>query len=1092
MSYLPKRYDPQAVESEVLDFWKKKHVYEKTVEYRHSGKPWNFLEGPPTTNGFMHVGHGRGRAIKDAQIRYMTMKGYDVWRRAGWDMQGLPVELEVEKKEGIAQKRQIESTIGLDLFVKKCKELVDTYLKSWVDDSVRLGLWLDYPTAYQTRRDDYIEHVWHFLKVANEKGLLTRGYRVNPTCPRCVTALSSHEVSQGYKTKVDPSIYVKFKLLGKDNEFLVIWTTTPFTLVSNEMVSVHPDSKYVKVQVQDEYWWLVENLVETVMQKAGISSYDIADTLLGKEMLGWKYEHPFRDEVEWHREHDEKYMHAVVTGTHVTLEEGTGLVHTAPGFGPDDFNVGREYDVPVFCPVTPSGLFTDEVPMFSGQFVFDTNPKVPVMLREKGLLIHEETVEHEYPHCWRCDTPLVYLADKTQWFLKMEDVRDRLLEENKKVEWTPEWAGTGRFGDWVANADDWCISRSRVWGSPLPVWVCDSCKNETVVGSRQELKDRAIEFPEEFEMHRPWVDKVVLRCEKCGSRMHREQFVVDAWLDSGMAHTASVDYLKDPGLFEHVFPYDFITEAVDQSRGWFYSLLYTSVVLHGRVAFKACVSQGHVLDEDGGKMSKSKGNVVWMKDALKAAGADPFRLYVLSKSAPWSATNYSPSEIELTRKKLDILWNIFLFAETYMDLDKYRFDPKRFEKKVKESDLEDRWLISRLQYVLTEFHSNMKQYFYHQAARMLLDFITEDFSRVYLPLVKKRVWLESEDPKKLMAYDVMFYTLYAVVRCLNILTPFLAEKLHIGFFVRFSGGLPESVNLSDMPEPDENLADSEMEESFLVLEELRSASSFARNKKGVKLRHPVSKVMLIPSSQEVARRAENLKSLLEDDLNTREFVVLKSDVVPDFTRLVAKPNFKSLGPKYRDGMKKLLTALEKSDASKLRTELQKGDATLTAGSDRFVLESEDIEFEESVPDNLSIAECKIGKVYVDVTRTRELEAEGLVRDVIRRIQVMRKEMDLNVEQRVSLMIEFSDSESADLARMFSDQLATETRSSKTQLVGPESQAAWKPFKYVKEWEIEDLKIKVGMTPIQVVQKRASHAKAPPAKSGRKTRSPRSK
>jgi len=1092
MSYLPKRYDPQAVESEVLDFWKKNNVYSKTVEHRSSGPAWNFLEGPPTTNGFMHVGHGRGRAIKDAQIRYMTMRGYNVWRRAGWDMQGLPVELEVERKEGIAEKRQIESTIGLDLFVKKCKELVDYYLESWVNDSVRLGLWLDYPSAYETRRDDYIEHVWHFLKMASEMGLLTRGYRVNPTCPRCVTALSGHEVSQGYKTKVDPSIYVKFKLQGKDNEFLVIWTTTPFTLISNEMVSVHPDSKYVRVRVGDEYWWLVENLVETVMRKAGISSYEVVKTLSGKEMLGWKYEHPFKNEVKWHQEHKEKFMHAVVTGRHVTVEEGTGLVHTAPGFGPDDFNIGKEFQVPVFCPVTSSGIFTDDVPMFKGQFVFDTNSIVPRMLREKGLLIHEETLEHEYPHCWRCDTPLVYLADKTQWFLKMEGVRERLLEENGKVQWTPEWAGTGRFGDWVANADDWCVSRSRIWGSPLPVWVCDNCKAEVVVGSRQELRERAVEFPDVFEMHRPWVDRVVLKCEKCGGRMHREHFVVDCWLESGMAHTASVDYLKDPELFTRLFPYDFITEAVDQSRGWFYSSLYTSVVMHGNVAFKACVSQGHVLDEEGGKMSKSRGNVVWMKAALESVGADPFRLYMLSKCAPWSAANYSPSEIELTRKKLDILWNVALFAETYMDLDKYRFNQRRFDEKVKESDLEDRWLVSRVQYVLREFHSSMKQYFYHQAARILVDFITEDLSRVYLPLVKRRVWLESDDPKKLMAYDVMFYTLYTITRCLNVFTPFLAEKLHKDFFVRFSDGLPESVNLTDMPEPDENLVDSEMEETFHVLEELRTASSFARNKKGVKLRHPVSKVMLIPSSQDVAKRAESLKPLLEGDLNTREFLVLRSDVMPDFTRLVVKPNFKSLGPKYKDGMKKLLSALEKSDALKLREEVQKGKAVITAGSDKFVVEPGDVEFEETLPDHLSLAECRIGKLYVDVTRTRELEAEGLVRDVTRRIQVMRKELDLNVEQRISLLIQFSDNESVGLAELFSDHLATETRTSKMQLVGPDSDVSWKPFKYVKEWEIEDLKLKVGMTPMQVVREPASHGKAPQAKSGRKKRSPRSK
>ncbi len=1092
MSPLPKRYDPQTLEPEILDFWKRGDVQNRTVKLRSSGPPWNFLEGPPTTNGFMHVGHGRGRAMKDAEIRYMTMKGFNVWRRGGWDMQGLPVELEVERKEGIAEKRQIETTIGLDLFVKKCKELVDYYLESWVNDSKRLGLWLDYESAYQTRTDDYIEHVWHFLKLASEKKLLGRGYRVNPTCPRCVTALSGHEVSQGYKTKVDPSIYVKFKLTDRRNEYLVIWTTTPFTLLSNEMVSVHPDFTYVKVQVGDEFWWLVENLVETVMRKAQKTSYQEVESLKGSEMLGWKYEHPFKDEVKWHQDHTEKFMHAVVTGTHVTVEDGTGLVHTAPGFGPDDFEVGRKYEVPVFCPVTPSGLFTKEVPIFEGQFVFDTNSLVPKMLKEKGRLILEETVEHEYPHCWRCDTPLVYLADKTQWFLKMIGVRERLVEENSRVEWTPEWAGTGRFGDWVANADDWCISRSRVWGSPLPVWVCDNCKAEVVIGSRSELKQRAVEFPKDFEMHRPWVDRVVLKCEKCGGKMHREPFVTDCWLDSGMAHTASVGYLRDQELFKRLFPYDFITEAVDQSRGWFYSLLYTSVVMHGTAPFKACVSQGHVLDEDGGKMSKSRGNVVWMKDALRDVGADLFRLYMLSKSAPWSATNYCPKEIEFTKKRLDVLWNVFLFTETYMELDRYRFNRERFVSSVGTSDLEDRWLVSRVQNVLKEFHTNMKQYLYHLAARALLDFVTEDLSRVYLPLVKKRVWLESDDPKKVIAYDTMFYALDVVMRCLNVFTPFLAEKLHKDFFTSFCEGLPESINLTDMPEPDDTLVEPDIEATFDVLQELRSACSYARNKKGVKLRHPVSRVIVLPTSPEIAKRVESLKALLSGDLNTRDLEVLPSGSVPDFTRLVVKPNYRTLGPKFKAMMTGLMAVLETADLTKLRADLQKGQAVLTVDGKDLTLAPEDLDFEESMPDHLSFADSKIGRVYVDTTRTRELEAEGLVRDVTRRVQVMRKEMDLNVEQRIRLAIMFSDKESVELAQMFSDYLATETRAAKMQLVGPLARPGWKQFAYVKEWELEDLKLKVGMSPEPQAPKAAPRKRARPAESGRKRRSAQSK
>jgi isoleucyl-tRNA synthetase len=1000
--------------------------------------------------------------MKDAQLRYMTMKGYDVWRRGGWDMQGLPVELEVERKEGIAGKGQIETTLGLDLFVKKCKELVDFYLERWVNDSIRLGLWLDYPSAYQTRRDDYIEHVWHFLKLADEKGLLGRGYRVNPTCPRCVTALSGHEVSQGYMSKVDPSIYVKFLLSGAENEYLVIWTTTPFTLISNEMVTVHPKYNYVKIQVRDEIWWLVEDLVEVVMAKAGEKSYKVLETIKGKKMMGWKYNHPFKEEVPFHQDHSEKYMHAVVTGRHVTVEDGTGLVHTAPGFGPDDFDVGREFDVPVFCPVTPAGVFTDEVPMFEGKNVFDTNPIVPEMLKEKGLLVHEESLTHEYPHCWRCDTPLVYVADKNQWFLKMTGVRDRLVKENTKVDWTPDWAGTGRFGDWVANADDWCISRSRIWGSPLPVWVCDDCNSQVVIGSRKELRDRAVEFPDAFEMHRPWVDNVVLECKECEGNMTREPFVIDAWLDSGMAHTASVDYLNDPTLFKRVFPYDFITEAVDQSRGWFYSLLYTSVVMHNSVSFKACVSQEHVLDEKGGKMSKSRGNVVWAKDAFEDVGADPFRIFIMTKAASWSRKNYDKQEVSLIRKPLDILWNVVLFAETYMELDKFTFDEKRLRNGLKDADLEDRWLLSRVQTVVKEYHAQMDKYLWHQAGRILLDFMSEDLSRVYLPLVKKRVWLEREDPKKVMAYDVLYYVLETLLRCLNIFTPFLAEKIHLDFLRRFSDGLPESINMTDMPEFQERMLNKDMEVTFDILQELRTAASHARNKRGVKLRHPVAKVLLVAESKDVVKHAKNLSDLLLDDLNTREFEVQQTDTMAEFKQLTVKPIYKTLGPKFKDKMKQLTEALGNVDAIKLRADMEKGHAVIKIDGETLKLDTDDVEFEETLPEHLSHAESKIGRVYVDITRTKELEAEGLVRDVTRRVQVMRKELDLKVEQTIHLVIQFSDGDSVELAKLFEKYLATETRAESLELVGPKSKPKWKGYGYVKEWEVDDLKLKVGM------------------------------
>ncbi|MEM2141845.1 MAG: isoleucine--tRNA ligase [Candidatus Thorarchaeota archaeon] len=1064
MSPLSKRYEPQAVEEEVLEFWSKNRIFEKTVKMRETGPRWNFLEGPPTTNGFMHVGHARGRAMKDAKIRYMTMRGYNVWRRGGWDMQGLPVELEVERKEGIEEKGDVEKTIGLDLFVRKCKELVDYYLEGWVRDSVRLGLWLDFDTAYQTRRDDYIEHVWHFVKLASEKGLLSRGYRINPVCPRCVTALSGHEVSQGYMTKTDPSIYVKFRLVRNPREYLVIWTTTPFTLLSNEMVSVHPDYSYAKVHVGDEEWWIAESLVETVMSKAGVSEWKVVTTLRGSDMLGWKYEHPFKDEVAWHSEHTEQYMHAVVTGEHVTIEDGTGLVHTAPGFGPDDFEMGKEYGVPVFCPVTMSGRFTSDVPMFNGMSVFEVNPLVPPMLRNKGLLVKEETIDHEYPHCWRCDTPLVYLADASQWFLKMEGVRDRLVELNRQIDWTPEWAGTGRFGDWLENADDWCISRSRIWGSPLPVWICERCGNEIVVGSRDELSMLAGGLPADFELHRPWVDRVDVKCPRCGGHAKREPFVVDCWLDSGMAHTASVDYLKDPSLFRELFPFDFITEAVDQSRGWFYSLLYTSAVMHDETPFKSCLSQGHVLDEQGGKMSKSKGNVVWAENAFRDVGADPFRLFVLSRSAPWSAMNYSRSELESATKNLNILWNVVLFADTYMTLDHFRFDRDRMLRMLPKADLEDRWLVSRTQSALKTYHEYMSRHLFHQASRVMLDLITEDISRVYLPLVKKRVWLESNDPRKMMAYDVMYYALQVVTRAFNVFTPFLCEKLHQDFLRKFGDSDVESINMTEIPDADMDLNDPEVERAFDLLQELRTAASHARNKRGVKLRHPVASVMFLPSTPEARTDAQRLSGILPEDLNTKEFLILDESSVPSFVKVVAKPNFKVLGPRVRDKMRQLVASLESTDVTSLRRDLEKGSARLRVGDEYIELVPGDLEFEETMPDNIGVAQCRMGTVYVDVSRTRELLAEGLIRDVTRRVQVMRKELDLSVEQFVKIAIRFSDEESRELAQSFTDYLSSETRARSLKILGPKGRTRWSDFKHVKDWEIEDLKIRIGMSP----------------------------
>lgn len=1057
-------YDPAQLEERISSWWNQNKIFQKLVELRKDGPLFRFLEGPPTANGFMHVGHARGRTMKDVVLRLRTMQGHHVWRQAGWDCQGLPVELEVEKKLGLTSKKEIEGKIGLQKFVEQCQDLVDFYVDHWRRASEKLGLWLDYDNAYQTREESYLEFVWWALKKADQRGMLVEDFKVVPTCPRCETPLSSHEVAQGYATVTDPSLYVKFRLQSKEKEFIVIWTTTPWTLPGDEAVCVHPSYDYAKVRVGDEIWIMAKQLVETVMKNLGMARYEISEVVAGKELEGLKYVHPLLEEVPVHKEHRGNFDHAIICGEHVTLEEGTGCVHTAPAHGPEDFEMSKKYKLPVFCPVDVSGRFTKEGGKYAGKYVKEADSMILEDLRKKEILLKAGTIEHEYPFCWRCEAPLVYRADK-QWFLKIDPIKAEILRKNKRVKWVPEWAGSSRFEDWLVNAEDWCVSRSRVWGSPLNVWTCEKCGDKHVVGTVKELKSLAKSLPRHLELHRPWIDQVILKCPKCGGDMKRVDYVLDCWFDSGVAHAAAIDYLEDNTLFDKLYPYDFVTEAVDQTRGWFYSLIFTGVMLFSKSPYKSVLCQGLIFDKYGQKMSKSKGNVVWALDAMQKVGVDPLRLYMLWKSPPWDALAFDYDEVGQIKRWLSILRNVFAFATTYMDLDE--FDPERWttEKLKKHLRPEDRWLLSRTHSLVKDVTASLEALSLHQPARSVLTFITEDLSRFYIRLVRRRTWVEKEDPDKLAAYATLYKSLSTLLRLLAPFAPYLTEDLYQHLVRSVNSTAPESVHMCYWPTPEEEWIDKKLEDQMEVVKAVISTAFHARQKARLKLRWPIKTVYVVPSDDEVTKAMKDLCDVFLDQVNAKALEILKVGEKPKDVKIVAGLNYAEAGPRFKDKVSEVAEHLKEADGKLVMQKLLeegKYSLRLRDGTDVDLM-SELLVFKEELPDNLTFGDSIHAKVYIDTTRTPELLKESLAKEVVRRTQLMRKEMDLRVEEYVVLLVQAQEKETLDTLKGMRDYLMTEVRARDLHLLGPEQ--PFKPSKeaYVKEWIVDGETVKIAVT-----------------------------
>ena len=871
-------------EKKTEKFWADNQIFEKSIESRKQGPTYTFYDGPPTANGKPHIGHVLTRVIKDMIPRYRTMKGYMVPRKAGWDTHGLPVELEVEKMLGLDGKEQIEQ-YGLDPFIGHCKESVWKYKGMWEDFSATVGFWADMDHPYVTYHNDFIESEWWALKQIWEKGLLYKGFKIVPYCPRCGTPLSSHEVAQGYKDVKERSAIAKFKVKGED-AYILAWTTTPWTLPSNVALCVHPDETYVKVQMKEDgtVYYMAEALCNTVL---GEGSYEVKESFVGKDLEYKEYE-PLFDCAGEICAKQRKKAYFVVCDTYVTLTDGTGVVHIAPAFGEDDSKVGRKYDLPFVQLVDAKGEMTKETP-WPGTFCKKADPLVLKDLDERGLLFSAPNFEHSYPHCWRCDTPLIYYA-RESWFIKMTAVKDDLIRNNNTINWIPESIGKGRFGDWLENVQDWGVSRNRYWGTPLNIWECE-CGCQHSIGSIEELKSMSDNCPEDIELHRPFIDAVTIKCPKCGREMHRVPEVIDCWFDSGSMPFAQHHYpFENQDLFEQQFPADFISEAVDQTRGWFYSLLAISTLLFNKAPYKNVIVLGHVQDENGQKMSKSKGNAVDPFEALSTYGADAIRWYFYINSAPWLPNRFHGKAVmEGQRKFMGTLWNTYAFFVLYANID--QFDATKYSLEYDKLPVMDKWLLSKLNTLVKEVDDNLGNYRIPEAARALQDFV-DDMSNWYVRRSRERFWAKGMEQDKINAYMTLYTALVTVSKTAAPMIPFMCEDIYQNLVRNIDKTAPESVHLCSFPEVQESFIDKELEAYMDEVLKVVVFGRAARNTANIKNRQPIGK-MFVKAERSLP---EFYQEIIEDELNVKS--VEFTDDVRAFTSYTFKPQLRTVGPKY--------------------------------------------------------------------------------------------------------------------------------------------------------------------------------------------------
>jgi len=965
-----KRFDLKEIEKRITRFWEEKRIYQATKERMKGGERFYFLDGPPYASGSIHLGTAWNKIIKDTVLRYLVMKGYEVRRQPGWDCHGLPIEVMVEREHGLRNKRDIEE-LGVERFIQECRDWAIRHIGIMTEQFKALGVWMDWEEPYMTLRDEYIEAAWWTLKKADEKGLLVRDLRVVTWCPRCETALAEAEIE--YRERSDPSIYVMLPVVGREDEHILIWTTTPWTLIGNLAVMVHPEFEYARVRTSRGVLILASELLEQLKDRFGLE-YEVIERLKGRELEGLRYRNPLSDRISIQAP---EQAYQVILADFVTLEEGTGCVHCAPGHGPEDFEAASRYGIPPICPVDEQGRFTDEAGVYTGLVTKKDDGRIIQDLRELGVLLEEERISHRYGHCWRCKSPIIYRSTK-QWFIRITALRGRMLEEAGRAGWTPEWAGSARFRDWIAGSRDWTISRQRYWGIPLPIWRCVDCGETLVIGSKKELEERS--GSQVMELHKPFVDRIKLSCS-CGGAMERVPDVLDVWFDSGVAAWASLGYPSREDEF-HWYPADLIIEGHDQTRGWFYSLLGCGLLAFDEIPYRQVLMHGFTLDEKGNKMSKSLGNVVAPEDVAGRYGVDVLRFYMLWTNKPWDDLKFSWREIDIVNRMFNILWNTYVFATTYMAMD--RFDPVAHRGAEGHFRMEDLWMLSRLSSLVREVGSAFSKLHLYTAARALHDFVLQDLSRWYIPLIRQRTWVEREDPGKLAAYLVLWRVLKTLSILLAPITPHLSEEIYLNLAAPFTQ-VP-SVHLESWPQPELELLNPKLESSMAVVRRLIEAVASAREKAGIKRRWPVKRVLFQPVGEEARAAVGELMELVKAQANAKAVEVVERS--QDAGELVA------------------------------------------------------VEFED-------------GTVYLDTERTEEIVREGYARELVRRIQQMRKELDLNVEDYINVNIEIDDAELPGAIEASRSYISNETRA-KGLYINSEHK------KFRKTWDIEGKRFRISI------------------------------